>query len=84
MKKCQATLPVLAGCWLRGALAACWLVSGASAVEIERALHWSALPPLPDAHGFGGPYAGVSGGALLVAGGANFPDATPWENGAKV
>ena len=45
---------------------------------------WSRLPPLPDRHGFAGPFAGVSGGALLVAGGANFPDKKPWEGGTKV
>ena len=28
--------------------------------------------------------AGVSGGALLVAGGANFPDKKPWQGGTKV
>ena len=31
-----------------------------------------------------GAFAGVSGGALLVMGGANFPDRMPWEGGAKV
>lgn len=45
---------------------------------------WKQLPPLPDKEGFAGPFAGVSGGALLVAGGANFPDKKPWEGGAKV
>jgi N-acetylneuraminate epimerase len=34
-------------------------------------LQWSQLPPLPDEEGFGGMFAGVSGDALLVAGGAN-------------
>jgi len=34
-------------------------------------IQWSQLPPLPDAEGFAGCFAGVSGGALLVAGGAN-------------
>lgn len=29
-------------------------------------------------------FAGVSGGALLAAGGANFPDKKPWEGGKKV
>lgn len=29
-------------------------------------------------------YAGVSGDALVVAGGANFPDKRPWEGGAKI
>ena len=47
-------------------------------------LGWSQLPPLPDALGFAGAFAGVSGGALLVAGGANFPDKMPWEGGKKV
>lgn len=36
-------------------------------------LHWSKLPPIPDEQGFAAPFAGVSGGALVVAGGANFP-----------
>jgi glycerophosphoryl diester phosphodiesterase/N-acetylneuraminic acid mutarotase len=44
---------------------------------------WERLPPLPDREGFAGSFAGVSGGALLVAGGANFPDKKPWEGGAK-
>ena len=47
------------------------------------ALSWKALPPLPDDLGFAGAYAGVSNGALLVAGGANFPDGPPWEGHAK-
>lgn len=42
------------------------------------------LPSLPDKEGFAGPFAGVSNGALLVAGGANFPDQKPWEGGTKV
>src|SRR6185369_2510250 len=47
-------------------------------------LVWKALPPLPDALGVAGAFAGESGGALLVAGGANFPDKMPWEGGKKV
>jgi N-acetylneuraminate epimerase len=39
----------------------------------EPAAQWRGLPPLPDAEGFAGAFAGVSGGALIVAGGANFP-----------
>ena len=35
------------------------------------ALDWETLPPIPDAGGFAAPFAGVSGGALIVAGGAN-------------
>jgi N-acetylneuraminic acid mutarotase len=45
---------------------------------------WTRLPPLPDKEGFAGAFAGVSRGALVVAGGANFPDRKPWEGGKKV
>jgi N-acetylneuraminic acid mutarotase len=48
------------------------------------ALEWQELPPLPDARGFAGAFAGVSGGALIVAGGTHFPDKMPWEGGVKV
>jgi N-acetylneuraminic acid mutarotase len=41
------------------------------------------LPSLPDKVGFAGSFAGVSHGALLVAGGATFPDKKPWEGGRK-
>jgi N-acetylneuraminate epimerase len=41
------------------------------------------LPPLPDREGFAGSFAGVSHGALIVAGGANFPEKKPWEGGTK-
>jgi N-acetylneuraminic acid mutarotase len=34
-------------------------------------LHWAKLPPIPDREGFAGAFAGVSGGALIVAGGTN-------------
>jgi SSS family transporter len=50
----------------------------------DAAFDWSELPPLPDPIGFAGPFAGASGGALVVAGGANFPDGPPWEGHAKV
>lgn len=48
------------------------------------AFEWKPLAPIPDRLGYAGSYAGPSGGALLVAGGANFPDKLPWENGTKV
>ena len=48
-----------------------------------RAGDWERLPSLPDKEGFAGPFAGVSNGALVVAGGANFPDKKPWEGGTK-
>ncbi|MBM3901402.1 MAG: galactose oxidase [Verrucomicrobia bacterium] len=45
---------------------------------------WKPLPPIPDPVGVAAPFAGVSGGALIVAGGANFPDRPPWQGGTKV
>lgn len=41
-------------------------------------------PSIPDAVGVAAPFAGVSGEVLIVAGGANFPDAPPWEGGTKI
>jgi N-acetylneuraminic acid mutarotase len=46
--------------------------------------HWRQLPSIPNREGFAGSFAGVSGGALIVAGGSNFPDKRPWEGGTKV
>ena len=46
-------------------------------------LEWKALASLPDAEGFAGSYAGVHAGALIVAGGANFPEKPLWEGGPK-
>jgi N-acetylneuraminic acid mutarotase len=45
---------------------------------------WSELPPLPDSVGLAGAFVGVSNGALLVAGGANFPTGKPWDGAPKV
>jgi N-acetylneuraminic acid mutarotase len=47
-------------------------------------LSFSRLPDLPDREGFAAMFAGVSGEALIIAGGANFPDKRPWEGGTKV
>jgi N-acetylneuraminic acid mutarotase len=41
------------------------------------------LADLPDSLGVAAPYVGVAGGALIVAGGTNFPDAPPWKGGTK-
>jgi len=46
-------------------------------------IEWTKLAPIPDAEGFAGSFAGVHGGSLIVAGGANFPEAKPWEGGTK-
>ena len=66
-------------------------IAAVSAAEPDaegRPLAWSVLAPLPDDRGVAGAFAGVSGGdqddgALVVAGGANFPSRPPWEGGAK-
>ena len=50
---------------------------------LAQELSWKPQPSLPDKEGFAGMYAGVSHGALLAAGGANFPDKKPWEGGIK-
>lgn len=47
-------------------------------------LNWEKLPPIPDPEGFAAMFAGVSGDALLVAGGAHFRDKRPWEGGTKL
>lgn len=46
-------------------------------------LDWGELPSLPDAYGFAGTFAGVSGNALIVAGGSNFPTENRWRDDAK-
>ncbi len=53
-----------------------------------RALLWdSDLPPLPTdglgTDGLSGAFAGAHRGALLVIGGSHYPNAPPWEGGAK-
>lgn len=53
------------------------------------ALQWKIAAQLPasgeqvKALGFAGPVAGVHENKLIVAGGANFPDAMPWNGGKK-
>lgn len=55
-----------------------------AAFSAEPSLTWKQLPSLPDPLGVAAPFAGISGGALIVAGGANFPGKMPWEGGTKV
>ncbi len=55
--------------------------SSSPAPQVE--LKWTDLPAIPDAKGFAGMYAGLGGDVLLAAGGANFPDALPWQGGTK-
>lgn len=46
-------------------------------------LIWESLPSIPDSNGFASPFVGVNYGALIVAGGSNFPDKKLWEGGSK-
>lgn len=78
MKKFLATLYCL--------MFACTVWSQAPVEARDRAsfLQWSQLPALPGTPGLAGAFAGVSNGALLVAGGANFPDGgAPWTGSQK-
>lgn len=64
-------------------------VHGQNFQEGENHFEWSNLPSLPDLGGepnpgVAGPFSGVSNGALILAGGANFPEAPPWRGGSKV
>lgn len=65
-------------------LFATFLLVAACAVEAGTKLRWNRLAPIPDTNGVAGAFAGISGGALIVAGGANFPDAKPWDGGKKM
>ncbi len=62
-----------------------WILGWASAWGN---LDWDRFPDLPDREGFAGVFSGVvsDGGDefLVVAGGANFPEGRPWEDGKKV
>lgn len=69
-------------------LIAAWSVTAGAKADMMN-LKWERLPPLPPAvsqvkqPGVAGPFAGVHHDALIVAGGANFPDKLPWDGGAK-
>jgi N-acetylneuraminate epimerase len=83
-RETTAPRPSFKRLWQRSALL---LISGLSACsthDMSHSLSWSQLAPLPDARGVAASFTGVSGGALLVAGGANFPDKMPWDGGKKV
>lgn len=54
------------------------------AQENATAFQWETLSPIPDPIGFAGSFAGVANDALIVAGGANFPDGgAPWTGSVK-
>jgi N-acetylneuraminate epimerase len=49
----------------------------------DQDLTWQTLNPIPDSTGFAGSFAGVADNALIVAGGANFPNGgAPWIKGS--
>lgn len=50
---------------------------------LAQPLVWTALPSIPDDHGFAGAFAGAGAYELMVAGGANFPAGRSWEGGEK-
>lgn len=50
---------------------------------IDPPSNWGQLPSLPDTEGVAGSFAGESHSQILIAGGANFPNAKPWEGGVK-
>jgi N-acetylneuraminic acid mutarotase len=48
-------------------------------------IYWKNLAPIPDSDGYAGSFAGISNHALIVAGGANFPNnGRPWNKDPKV
>ena len=57
---------------------------GVASSAASEPLEWKQLAALPEPLGVAAPFAGVSGGALIVAGGANFPNGMPWDGGKKV
>ena len=54
---------------------------GNHSLGLAAPLEWTQLPLIPNQFGLGGPNAGVHNGALIVAGGANFPNGPPWKVG---
>lgn len=53
--------------------------------QTKTSFNWSSLPNIPDNVGFAGSFSGVSNNALIVTGGANFPDGgAPWTGSKKV
>lgn len=70
--------------WLQSLCAVLGFVVVVGQAAATETLQWSTLPALPDKHGFAAPFSGVSDDALIVGGGANFPDGYPWDGGKKV
>jgi N-acetylneuraminate epimerase len=76
-------------------LLAAWLADDGQGGAVCRALRfslrapqahgdvWTTYPAFPLSPGVAAPMAGVHGGLLIAAGGANFPDRPPWDGGVK-
>ncbi len=60
-------------------LCATFFIASSASAAGPQLLSWEKLPPVPDELGFAGPFAGVHNDALIVAGGANFPEPV-WDN----
>ncbi|MDB6092759.1 MAG: hypothetical protein JWM32_321 [Verrucomicrobia bacterium] len=86
----SAALALAPGFWLAAYLVAdgaeggvCRVVQVASDARPEVSKAWEKLPPYPQAPGMAGIITGQHRGVIIAAGGANFPDLPPWENGKK-
>lgn len=72
------------------ALVLAWIGGTYLARAMTTDFDWQKLPALPPVPGqtrqpgVASPFVGVHHDALIVAGGANFPDKLPWDGGAKV
>ena len=60
-----------------------FFLSSASLLAADGKLDWRKLPDLPGGLGVAGPFVGVHNDALIIAGGANFPDGVPWRKTAN-
>ncbi|MSU66947.1 MAG: galactose oxidase, partial [Opitutus sp.] len=58
-------------------------LTGAAVAHADPVIKLETLPSIPDSEGFAAAFCGVSNGALLFAGGTNFPTNRPWEGGLK-
>jgi N-acetylneuraminic acid mutarotase len=60
------------------------LTTVAQTTHLDYTFKWGELPRIPDQFGFAGSFVGKSHSALIVAGGANFPDGgAPWTGSKK-
>lgn len=82
--KGRTRLSQILDCRITLIILSCTMLSHAANLSAVDSLIWNQLPSLPDPEGFAGLLAGTDHGALMVAGGANFPDKMPWEGGQKV